>query len=105
MASRGNPYPRYYSTGDSSEISLFPNLTLKEKGKEHLYYVNNEVVDYLRIFTRAYAKKIIGLLIIPPLPRREYRKKYHPILEDVLLVENFEELVETSLQEVVQPLN
>ena len=44
-------------------------------------------------------------MIIPALPIREYQKKYHPILEDVVLVEDFEELVETALQEVVQPLN
>ena len=84
---------------------MFPNPTLEEKGKEHLYSVDNEVVDDLRIFTRAYAKNIGGLLIIPALPRREYRKKDRPILEDAMLVGDFEELVEKSLQEVVQPLN
>ena len=72
MAGRGNPFSRDYSTGDSSESSLFPNPPPEEKGKEHLYYVDNEVVDDLRRFTRAYAKKIGGLLIIPILPRREY---------------------------------
>ena len=50
-------------------------------------------------------KKIGGLPIIPVLLRREYRKKYHPILEDVVLVGDFEKLVDTALQEVVQPLN
>ena len=39
------------------------------------------------------------------LPYREYRKKDRPILEDAVLVGDFEELVETSLQVVVQPLN
>ena len=53
----------------------------------------------------AYAKKIGGLPIIPALPMREYQKKDRPILEDAVLVEDFEELVETTLQEVVQPIN
>ena len=97
MDGRGNPFPRNYSTDNSSEGILFPNPTPEEKGKEHLYSVNNEVVNDLRIFTRAYAKKIGGLPIIPILPRREYRKKYYPILEDTVLVEDFEELVETTL--------
>ena len=80
---------------------MFPNPTPEEKGKEHLYSVNNEVVDDLRRITRVYAKRIEGLPIIPTLPRREYRKKDRPILEDAVLVEDFEELVETTLQEVV----
>ena len=70
-----------------------------------MYSIDNEVVNYLRIFTRAYAKKIGGLPIIPVLPRREYRKKYCPILEDSVLVEDLEEMVEAALQEVDQPLN
>ena len=97
MASRGNPFPRNYSTGDSSESSLFPNPIPEEKGKEHLYSVDNEVVNDLRRFNRAYAKKIRWLPIIPALPIREYQKKDRPILEDVVLVEDFEELVETAL--------
>ena len=105
MAGQGNPFSQDYSTSDNSESSLFPNPTSEENGKEHLYFVDNEVVDGLRIFTRAYAKKIGGLPIIPTLPRREYRKKDRPILEDAVLVEDFEELVETALQENVQPLN
>ena len=84
---------------------MFPNPTPEEKGKEHLYSIYNEVVDDLRIFTRAYVKNIGGLSIIPTLPRREYQKKDYPILEDAVLVEDFEELVETALHEVVQPLN
>ena len=84
---------------------MFSNPIPEENGKEHLYYVDNEVVDDLRRFTRVYAKKIRGLPIIPTLPRREYRKKDHPIVEDTVLVGDFEEPVETTLQEVVQPLN
>ena len=72
MASQGNPFPRNYSTIDSSERSLFPNPTPEEKGKDHLYSVNNEVVDDLRRITRAYAKKLRGLPIIVVLPKRGY---------------------------------
>ena len=64
MASRGNSFPRNYSTGESSESSLFHNPTPEEKGKEHLYSVDNKVVDDLRIFTRAYVNIIGGLKII-----------------------------------------
>ena len=84
---------------------MFPNPIPKEKGKEFLYPIDNEVVDDFRRITRAYAKKIKGLLIIPALPLREYLKKDLPILEDIVLVGDFEEVVETTLQEVVQPLN
>ena len=62
-----------------------------------MYPVDNEVVDDLRRITRAYAKKIGGLPIIPALPRREYQKKDRPILEDAVLVGYFEELVEIAL--------
>ena len=50
-------------------------------------------------------KSIGGLPIIPDLPRREYKKKDHPVLEDAVLVGDLEELVETGLAEVVQPLH
>ena len=71
MAGQGNSFPRNYSTGDSSESSLFHNTTPEDRG--YLYPVDNEVVDDLRIITRAYVKKIRGILpIIPILPRREY---------------------------------
>ena len=105
MASQGNSFSRDYSTGDSSESSLFPNPIPEEKGKEHLYSVDNKVFNDLRRHTMAYVKKIGGLPIIPVLPRREYKKKDHPILEDAALVGDFGELVETALQEVVHPLN
>ena len=105
MAGRGNSFPRNYSTGNNSDSSLFSNPIPEEKGKEHLYSVDNEVVNDLRIHIRAYVKNIGGLPIIPDLPRREYKKKDHPILEYFVLVGDLEELVETALQEVVQPLN
>ena len=72
MAGRGNLFSQDYSTGDSSERSLFPNPIPEEKGKEHLYSVNNKVVNDLRRHTRAYVKNIGGLPIILVLPRREY---------------------------------
>ena len=84
MAGRGNPFSRNYSTDDSSESSLFPNPTSEEKGKEHLYSIDNELVNDLRRYTRTYVKKIGGLPIIPVLPRREYEKKDRPILEDAV---------------------
>ena len=68
MVGRGNLFSRDYSTGDSSKRILFPNPIPEEKGKEHLYSVDNEVVNDLRIHTRAYVKNIGGLPIVPVLP-------------------------------------
>ena len=70
MAGRENPFSQDYSTGDSLESSFFPNPIPEEKGKEHLYSVDNEVVNDLRRHTRAYVKKIGGLPIIPDFPIR-----------------------------------
>ena len=97
MDGRGSSLPRNHSTGDSSESSLFHKSTPEDKEKGYLYRIDNKVVDDLRRITRAYAKKIRGLPIIPVLPRREYQKKDCPKLEDSVLVEDFEELVEASL--------
>ena len=81
MAGRGNLFSRDYSTSDSSESSLFLNPIPEEKGKEHLYFVNNRVLIDITRHTRAYVKNIGGLPIIHVLPRREYKKQDHPILE------------------------
>ena len=97
MAGQGNPFPRDYSTGDSSESSLFPNPIPEEKWKEHLFSVDNEVFNDLIRHARDYVKKIGGLVIILDLPRREYKKKDRPILEDSVLVGDLKELVETAL--------
>ena len=105
MDGRGNSFSLDYSTYDSSETSFPQKPTPEEKGKGYIYPIDNEVVDYLRRITRAYAKIIGGLPIIYVLPRREYQKKDHPQLEDSMLVEDLEELVETAFQEVVQPLD
>ena len=96
MAGRGNLFSREFSTSDSSERSRYHNPIPKEN-REHLYVVGNEVVNDLRRHTRAYVKKLGGFPIIPDLPRREYKKKYHPIAEDLVLVGDWEELVETAL--------
>ena len=101
MVGRGNLFSQDHSTGNSSKGSLFPSPIPEEKGREHLYSVDNEVVNDLRRHTRAYIKKIGGLPIIPELPRREYKRKDRPIAEDSVLVGDLEELVETSLHEVV----
>ena len=51
-------------------------IQFRKKGdREHLYSVNNKVVNDLRRHTMAYVKSIGGLPIIPDLPRREYKKK------------------------------
>ena len=65
MAGGGNPLPRNYSTNDSSESNLFPNPIPEEKWKEHLYSVDNKVVNDRRRHIREYVKNIGGLLIIP----------------------------------------
>ena len=72
-------------------------IQFRKKGVEHLFSIDNEVVNNLRRHTRAYVKKIGGLPIIHVLPRREYKKKDRPILADAVLVGDFEELVETAL--------
>ena len=97
MAGRGNSFSQDYCTGDSSETSFPQKPTPKEKVTGYLYPINNEVFDDLRRITRAYAKKIGRLPSIPALPRREFHKKDCPYLEDLVLVEDFKELVETTL--------
>ena len=62
-----------------------------------MYSVDHEVVNDLRRHTRAYVKTIGGLLINPKLPRREYKRKDRPIVEDSVLVGDWEELVEIAL--------
>ena len=69
--------------------------------EEHLYVVDNNVVNDMRRHARAYVKNIKRLPIIPNLPIREYKKKDRFVLEDSILVGDLEELVETALQKVV----
>ena len=105
MGGRGNPFYREHSAVYSSESSEPRNPFPEEENREHLYPVRNEIVNDLRRHTRAYLKNIGGLPIIPELPRREYKKKDRPLIEDSVLVGDWEELVETALQEVELPLN
>ena len=86
MAGRGNPFYREHSVGYSSESSGPRNPFPEEEKREHLYPVRNEIVNDLRRHTREYVKKIGGFPIIPELPRREYKKKDHPLSEDSVLV-------------------
>ena len=90
MAGQGNPFSRDYSTGNSSESSGLHNPIPEERNREHLYFVGNEFVNDLRRHTRAYVKNIGGFPIIPELPRREYKNKDRPIVEDSLLVRDWE---------------
>ena len=77
MASQGNPYPQSYSTSDSFESILFPNVN-PEEWKEHLYNVENEVVNDLRRHTRAYVKSIGGLPLSLIYPEENTRRKIVP---------------------------
>ena len=105
MVGRGNSFSREYSISDCSKTSFPQKPSLEEKVTEYFYSIDNKVGDNLWRITRAYAKKMGGLPNILAFPRREVRKKDRPYCEDALLVEDFEELVETSLQDIVQPLN
>ena len=96
MDGRGNLFPRNNSTSDSFESSLFPDPNT-EGNREHLFSIDNQVVNYLRRHTWAYVKSIGGLPTIPDLPQREYKKKDRPILEDSVLVGDLEESVEVAL--------
>ena len=55
MAGRGNPFTRNYSTSDSFESSLLPDPNTEEN-REHLFSVDNQVVNDLRRHTQAYVK-------------------------------------------------
>ena len=104
MDGRGNLFSRNNPTSDNFESNFCPDPNTQEN-REHLFAVDNHVIYDLRRHTWAYVKSIGGLPIIPDLPQREYRKKDHPILKDLVLVGDLEELVEGALQEVVQDLN
>ena len=111
MAGRGNMFPREHSIGDSFEIN-FPKRPIPEvkfkpdlDDTEYLSLVSNEELNHLRRITRSYAKKLGGFPNIHALPRIQVHKKECPYLEDLLLVGDFEELVDLTLQEIVQPLN
>ena len=50
-------------------------------------------------------KKLGGLKAIPRLPRRHDSNKVPSYTEDSILVESLEELVDLSIQEIIQPLD
>ena len=76
-----------------------------EEESERLYVVPFEEVYLFRRHTRSYVKKLGGLKFIPALPRRKTSKKVSTYSKDSILVENLEELVDLSIQEIVQPLD
>ena len=59
-----------------------------------MYVVPFEEVDLFRRHTRSYIKKL-----------RQASKKVASYTKDSILVENLEELVDLSIQEIVQPLD
>ena len=70
-----------------------------------MYVVPFEEVDLFRRHARSYIKKIGGLKVIVALPRRKNSKKVASYTKESILVENLEELVDLSIQEIVQPLD
>ena len=111
MAGRGNLFIRNYSTSAISE-TRFPKDFISEERvnpevevTEKLYPVPFEVLNHLRRHTRSYVKNLRGLQTILELPRRRAPRRVPTYTEDSILVGNFEELVNFSLQEIVQPLD
>ena len=64
-----------------------------------------ELVNHLRRHTRSYVKKLGGFQTIPELQRKRAPKRVPTYTEDSILVGNLEDLVNISLQDIVQPLN
>ena len=85
----------------SSEEQVNPEV----ETTEHLYHVPLEVVDHFRRHTRYYVKKLGGLQTIPELPRKRDPRRAPTYTKYSILVGNLEELVNSSLQEIVQPLD
>ena len=59
----------------------------------------------MRIHTRSYVNKLGGIKTIYALPRRQASEKVPSYTEDSILVENLEELVDVSIQEIVELLD
>ena len=70
-----------------------------------MYAVPFEELDLFRRHSRSYIKKLGGLKVIPALPRRPSSHKLPSYTKDSILVENLEELVDLSIQEIVHPLD
>ena len=110
MVGRGNPFSKDHFTGDSSKTS-FPKgsipkgrVNLESEVPKHLYPISFEVVNYLRRITRSYAKNLGGFSNILDLPRRPARRTDLVYTQNSILVENFEELVDLSLQKLINLL-
>ena len=58
-----------------------------------------------RIHTISYVNKLGGLKFLLTLPRRKDSKKVPLYTKDSILVENLEDLVDLSIQEIVHPLD
>ena len=93
-------------------VLIFPRyLVLKEKLNlsqtlQSIFILSpKKVVDNLIRITRSYDKVLGGLLNNPKLPRRQASRREFPSIEDSILVGDFQELVDLTLQEIVQPLN
>ena len=102
MDGRGNPFVRKYSIRTSSDTTFPEYFVLESEEQES---VSSEEVDHFRRHTRSYVKKLKWLKVIPILPRRTDPKKVVSYSQDSLLVENLEELLYFSLQEITQPLD
>ena len=113
MVGRGIPFARNYSTEDTSKTTFLDDFIREEQekvgseeeGSEHLYVVPFEEVNHLRRHTRSYVKNLGGLKAIPALPRSRASKKVPSYIEYSILVENLEELVYLSIQEIIQSLD
>ena len=113
MASRVSVFTRNYSARNASETMFLEyfvhkeqeKVIFEEEGSKQLYVVMFEEFNLLRRHTRSYVKKLRGLKVIPTLPRRQAPKKAVSYTKDSLLVENLEELVDLSIQEITQPID
>ena len=86
-------FPRYLVLKEKLNLSqtLQSNFILSPK---------KEVDNFIRI-TRSYEKALGGLSNIPNLPRRQASRRESPYIEYSVLVGDFEELVDLTLQEIV----
>ena len=104
MDGQGNLFPREHSTGDSLKL-IFPRyLVLKEKLNLSQTLQSNfilspkKVVDNLIRITKSYEKELGGLSNILNPPRRQASRREFPSIEDSILVGDFQELVDLTLQ-------
>ena len=77
MAGRGNPFSRNNPTSDNFESSFYPDPNTQEN-REHLFAMDNQVINDLRRHTRAYVKSIGGLPSSLIYPKENTRKNTIP---------------------------